>query len=320
VITVKRLSDPGEKRYIQKSVNWNGQLQQGHSQDPEQRTGTRSKNNTHFSSFSYSSTRSFISPSFSSITISWQLQRGFTTSTRNYSQEDNTRQEIEMNQQNQAKNIWRKAEAICFDVDSTVIQDEAIDELAKFCGKGDEVEELTREAMKGDMDFRQALALRLDLIRPSLSQLRNYILSSKQRLTPYVKELVHELHKREKEVYLVSGGFRSIIIPLAQELHIPTANVYANKLKFYYDGEYAGFDENQLTSRTGGKGSVVRNLKEKHGYETVVMVGDGITDWEASPPADLFIGFGGNAYRQEVKSKSKWYVTDFRDLINELRD
>jgi len=96
--------------------------------------------------------------------------------------------------------------------------------------------------------------------------------------------------------------------------------VYANKLKFYHDGEYAGFDENQMTSRTGGKGAVVRNLKEKHGYETVVMVGDGITDWEASPPADLFIGFGGNAYRHEVKSKSKWYVTDFRDLINELRD
>lgn len=45
----------------------------------------------------------------------------------------------------------------------------------------------TREAMKGGMDFRQALALRLDLIRPSLQQLRNYILSSKQRLSPYVK-------------------------------------------------------------------------------------------------------------------------------------
>ncbi len=46
------------------------------------------------------------------------------------------------NQLNQAKNIWRKAQAICFDVDSTVIQDEAIDELAKYCGKGEEVEML----------------------------------------------------------------------------------------------------------------------------------------------------------------------------------
>lgn len=224
------------------------------------------------------------------------------------------------NQLNQAKNIWRKAQAICFDVDSTVIQDEAIDELAKYCGKGEEVEMLTTQAMGGGMDFRQALALRLDLIRPTSTQMRNFIFHQKQRLTPYVKELIHELHKQEKEVYLISGGFREIIEPLCEDLNIPTANVYANKLKFFFDGEYAGFDEHQMTSRSGGKGAAVRELKEKYGYETVVMIGDGITDWEAAPPADLFIGFGGNAYRQIVKNKSKWYVTDFRDLVNELRD
>jgi len=47
-----------------------------------------------------------------------------------------------MNQQETAKKLWRQADAVCFDVDSTVIQDEAIDELAAFCGKGDEVQQL----------------------------------------------------------------------------------------------------------------------------------------------------------------------------------
>jgi phosphoserine phosphatase len=225
-----------------------------------------------------------------------------------------------MNQLNQAKNLWRKANAVCFDVDSTLIQDEAIDELANFCGKGDEVQELTAQAMTGGMDFREALALRLDLIRPTQTQLRNFICTQKQRLTPYVKELIYELHKREKEVYLISGGFRSIIEPVAKSLDIPTANIYANRLKFFYDGGYAGFDETMLTSRSGGKGAAVQDLIERHGYDTVVMIGDGITDWEASPPADLFIGFGGNAFRPEVKNLAKWFVTDFRDLINELRD
>jgi len=51
------------------------------------------------------------------------------------------------------------------------------------------------------------------------------------------RELVYELHKREKEVYLISGGFKSIIEPIARSLDIPTSNVYANKLKFFYDGE-----------------------------------------------------------------------------------
>lgn len=57
----------------------------------------------------------------------------------------------------------------------------------------------------------------------------------------YCRELIHEIHKRGKEVYLISGGFRSIIEPVARDLVIPTANVYANKLKFYYDGKLPFF-------------------------------------------------------------------------------
>jgi len=221
---------------------------------------------------------------------------------------------------NQAKGIWRSAQAVCFDVDSTVIQHEGIDELAKYCGKGAAVQQLTKEAMGGTMDFRQALSLRLDIIRPTSTQLRNFIQEEKQQLTPYVKELIHELHKRGREVYLISGGFRSLIEPLARDLNIPMSKIFANKLKFYHDGEFAGFDETQLTSRSGGKGAAVRHLKETYGYEKIVMIGDGMTDWEAAPPADLFIGFGGNAFRQEVKNKSKWYVTDFRELLDELTE
>lgn len=55
-------------------------------------------------------------------------------------------------------------------------------------------------------------------------------------------------------------------------------------------GEYAGFDENQPTSRSGGKAEVIRRLKEQKGFKTVVHIGDGATDLEASPPADAFIG------------------------------
>lgn len=57
-----------------------------------------------------------------------------------------------------------------------------------------------------------------------------------------------------------------------------------------FSGEFAGFDENEPTSRNGGKGEVIKMLKEKHGYSNVVLIGDGTTDLEASPPADAFIG------------------------------
>lgn len=214
--------------------------------------------------------------------------------------------------------LWKAADAVCFDVDSTVIQEEGIDELAKFCGRGKEVEALTRNAMAGSMSFREALTARLDIIRPQMSQIRDFVRSRPPRLTPGIKKLVDCLHKRSIPVYLISGGFRGIIGPVALELNIPLQNIYANKLKFYFNGEYAGFDENEPTSKNGGKGEVVRLLKQEHGYSNVVIVGDGATDLEACPPADAFIGYGGNVLREEVKNRSAWYVTDFQELIDAL--
>lgn len=49
------------------------------------------------------------------------------------------------------------------------------------------------------------------------------------------------------------------------------------------------------------------------------MVGDGATDAEACPPADAFIGFGGNQVRESVKKLADWYVYSFGTLLDELR-
>lgn len=214
--------------------------------------------------------------------------------------------------------IWKEADAVCFDVDSTVIQEEGIDELAKFCNKGPEVQAMTKSAMGGGIGFREALTARLNIIRPTMSQIRDFIRICPPRLTPGIKKLVDCLHQRSIPVYLVSGGFRGLIGPVAIELNIPLQNIYANKLKFFLNGEYAGFDESEPTSRSGGKGEVIGLLKKEHGYSKIVMIGDGATDLEACPPADAFIGYGGNVIREEVKSKCKWYVTDFQELIDAL--
>ena len=101
-----------------------------------------------------------------------------------------------------------------------------------------------------------------------------------------------------KKPYLVSGGFDSLIHPVAYNLGIPKEHVFANKLKFYYDGSYAGFDEDQPTSRSGGKGLIIdKEIKGNFGHSIVVMIGDGVTDLEACPPADSFIGI---YYKQTI--------------------
>ncbi|RZB66646.1 phosphoserine phosphatase [Asbolus verrucosus] len=214
--------------------------------------------------------------------------------------------------------ILRKADGVCFDVDSTVIQEEGIDELAKFCNKGTEVANLTAKAMTGSMTFQESLKLRLNIIQPTLNQIRDFVKTSPPTLTPGIKKLTNLLHSRNVPVYLISGGFRCIITPIATQLNIPHENVFGNRLKFYYTGEYAGFDENEPTSKSGGKAVVINLLKDRHNYENVVLIGDGATDLEAAPPADAFIGYGGNVIRPTVQAKAKWFVTDFNEIIEAL--
>lgn len=224
-----------------------------------------------------------------------------------------------MSCESEVKCVWRSADCVCFDVDSTVCTDEAIDELAAYLGVGEQVANLTNTAMQGSMTYKESLAARLKLMKPSLQQLQSFIASHSPNLTPGMKELVECLHKRNVAVYLISGGFTSIIETVAEVLNIPKQNIFANKLQFYYNGDYAGFDEECLTSETGGKPKVIQLLKDKYDYKQVVHIGDGVTDMEACPPADAFIGFGRNQVREKVKAGSKWFVMDFQEMIDELK-
>uniref|UniRef100_A0A0D9XZL2 Phosphoserine phosphatase n=1 Tax=Leersia perrieri TaxID=77586 RepID=A0A0D9XZL2_9ORYZ len=175
----------------------------------------------------------------------------------------------------EAMMAWSSADAVCFDVDSTVCLDEGIDELADFCGAGQAVAEWTAKAMTGSVTFEEALAARLSLFKPSLGQ------------------------------------------PVAMQLGIPPENVFANQLLFGASGEYVGFDPAEPTSRSGGKAVAVQHIRQKCGYKTLIMIGDGATDLEARQHngADLFICYAGVQMREAVAAKADWVVFDFDELM-----
>ncbi|GAB4824811.1 hypothetical protein Ancab_007681 [Ancistrocladus abbreviatus] len=216
--------------------------------------------------------------------------------------------------------MWRTADAVCFDVDSTVCIDEGIDELAEFCGVGKAVEEWTSRAMDGSVTFQEALAARLSLINPSLAQLQDFLEKRPPRISPGMAELVKKLKAKSTVVYLVSGGFRQMINPVASILEIPLRNIFANQLLFGDSGEFSGFDKNEPTSRSGGKAIAVQQIRKARGYKTLVMIGDGATDLEARQPggADSFICYGGVQLREAVAGKADWLILNFEDLINSL--
>ncbi|XP_072035097.1 phosphoserine phosphatase-like [Amphiura filiformis] len=218
------------------------------------------------------------------------------------------------------KTMLKTADAVCFDVDSTICRDEAIDELAEHLGVGDKVAELTKKAMsQKNVEYKDTLRARLNVMKPSRQALHDFIKRHPPKLTPGIMELVQELHNRGTQVYIITGGFDSIVQEVAKELGVPSQNVYANKLLFFYNGDYAGFDETQLTCRSGGKGRAVKLIKEKHNHKSIIMVGDGSTDLEAAPPADACIGFGGNQVRETVQREAHWFIHSFKELTNVLQ-
>ncbi|KAL5987830.1 hypothetical protein ACLOJK_035586 [Asimina triloba] len=240
--------------------------------------------------------------------------------------------------------VWRKADAVCFDVDSTVCLDDGIDELADYCGGGKAVAEWTARfffllfvgiyksgavwefslpvagiarAMNGSVSLEEALSARLSLFKPSLTLVHDFLDKRPPRLSPGIADLVKTLQARKTDVYLVSGGLRQLIQPIALQLGIPPENIFANQLLFESSGELGGFDMNEPTSRNGGKAA--------HGYNVMVMIGDGTTDLErpgnARKPggADMFICYAGVQLRESVAAKADWLVFQFQDLMTSLQ-
>ncbi|KAI9915928.1 hypothetical protein PsorP6_008457 [Peronosclerospora sorghi] len=174
-------------------------------------------------------------------------------------------------------------------------------------------------AMNGSVKFEDALAARLKIIQPSRQDIQECLKQHPPKFTPGIKKLMTTLQKKGIAIFLVSGGFRLMIEPIAEQVGIPLYNIYANTIFFDDDGNYNGFDDAELTSRDGGKAKAIEVIKRIHGYEKIAMVGDGVTDLQARPPADLFVGFGGIVTRDVVKENADLFVTDFDHLTKLLQ-
>eukprot|EP00919_Chromeraceae_sp_WS-2016_P050863 GHVR01120535.1.p1 GENE.GHVR01120535.1~~GHVR01120535.1.p1 ORF type:complete len:236 (+),score=59.74 GHVR01120535.1:366-1073(+) len=219
----------------------------------------------------------------------------------------------------ETKQILRTAEIVCFDVDSTVLTCEAIDQFALYLGKSEEVSILTKKAMEGSLLFHDALKKRLDVMKPSKDDMDIFFNNERLKLSKGVEELIRLLHARGTHVYLISGGFRVVCESLGVLLGVPIDRVYANSILFDDDGMYSG---------DGGKKEAVKQILQKYTETSrpktwrgkderikLIMIGDGATDLQTRPPADAVIGYGGVVIRDTVKREADWFVTNFEEII-----
>jgi len=203
---------------------------------------------------------------------------------------------------------------VFFDVDSTLVTIEGIDVVA---GGDPEIAKLTDAAMNGEIPLDEVYAKRLEAIRPSRETIAQLAATYEQSLVEGARTTIAALQENAVVIHLVTAGIEQAILPLADALRIPRRNVHAVALTFDANGAYENFDRRSFLTRSGGKELVVRDVRARsHGK--AAFVGDGVSDLEAKPAVDLFIGFGGVVVRPRVKENADRYVTRFEDVLQHL--
>jgi phosphoserine phosphatase len=177
---------------------------------------------------------------------------------------------------------------VVMDVDSTLIQDEVIELLARHAGREAEVRDVTERAMRGELDFAASLHERTAVLRGLPVSVFEEV-RAQVRLTPGARTLVRTLHELGFTVALVSGGFMEVVGPLAVQLGIRHAR--ANRLEVA-DGRLTGRVLGTVVDRAA-KATALRDFARAEGLplERTVAVGDGANDLDMLGAAGLGVAF-----------------------------
>lgn len=189
----------------------------------------------------------------------------------------------------QEDNIYRRnRRLVAFDMDSTLIDAEVIDELAKEAGVGDQVAKITEAAMRGELDFGESFAKRVGLLKGLDADVLDRV-ATRINMTDGAEHLISTLHRLGYKTAILSGGFNYFARRIQANLGIDY--VYANELEIV---------DNKVTGKVTGqvvdgqrKAQLLREIAEREGIslEQVIAVGDGANDLPMLSIAGLGIAF-----------------------------
>lgn len=183
----------------------------------------------------------------------------------------------------------RMRRLICFDMDSTLIQTECIDELADRAGVGPEVRAITESAMRGEIDFKESFTRRVALLKGLDSSVLEDI-ATKMPITEGVDRLMFVLKSCGYKIAILSGGFTYFGEYLQRKYGIDY--VYANELEIDEDGKLTGRYKGEIVD--GHRKAELLKLiaqVEKVNLAQTIAVGDGANDLPMLSEAGLGIAF-----------------------------
>jgi phosphoserine phosphatase len=205
----------------------------------------------------------------------------------------------------------RTKKLIAFDMDGTILEVEAIDEIAKRAGVQDKVAELTRRAMNGEIDFEYALRERVRLMKGLPVEVVEGV-SEKLPISKGAKEVIKTLKSMGFITVLITGGFDIVARKVAERLGFDYW--FANKLGV--EGGKLNGEVEVLVSSGESKLEILKRVAEAHGIdlEECVAVGDGANDLLVLERVGLGIGFKPKPVVEE-RVRAMVNINDMRTVL-----
>lgn len=199
-------------------------------------------------------------------------------------------QEQEIDFSLQKDNMYRRMRRlICFDMDSTLIQTECIDELAKKAGVGEQVQKITERAMRGEIDFKESFKERVALLKELDASVMQEI-ADNFPITEGVDRLMSVLKNCGYKIAILSGGFTFFGEYLQRKYNIDY--VYANELEIDENNKLTGNFVGEIVDGRR-KAELLKLIAqvEKVNLAQTIAVGDGANDLPMLAEAGLGIAF-----------------------------
>lgn len=215
---------------------------------------------------------------------------------------------------------------LIIDFDSTFITKESLDELARFALENhpqkidrlQQIEALTQAGMAGDISFDESLSQRMALVDADQLDVETVTRQLADAITPSFMANTDFIRSHQEKIWIVSGGFREMIIPVVASFGISSNHIFANDF-VYNEQKIVGVDIDNPMAKAGGK---VIQVNELGLSGDIHVIGDGYTDYElkGKGPANRFFAFTENVRRDQVCNLADGILTAFDDYILNVGD